>query len=131
MGPRLSHGLAQLFKRRAAPCKPSARAHATCGEQPGPPTRPSADLFSPLPSACPPFSTTVCKLTPLTLKPTVCLLTHLVFPLLEPPLAKMGRMHNPHKGIAGSALPYKRSAPRWLKVSADEIQDQIFKASPS
>ncbi|KAI5481331.1 hypothetical protein MNV49_004953 [Pseudohyphozyma bogoriensis] len=39
----------------------------------------------------------------------------------------MGRMHNPHKGIAGSALPYKRSAPRWLKISPDEICDHIFK----
>merc|ERR1712169_69569 len=41
--------------------------------------------------------------------------------------AKMGRMHNPHKGIAGSALPYKRSAPRWLKTSPEEIKEQIFK----
>ncbi|KDE07284.1 40S ribosomal protein S13 [Microbotryum lychnidis-dioicae p1A1 Lamole] len=39
----------------------------------------------------------------------------------------MGRMHNPHKGLAGSALPYKRSAPKWLKFTADEIQDHIFK----
>ncbi|KAM0749606.1 hypothetical protein T439DRAFT_326486 [Meredithblackwellia eburnea MCA 4105] len=39
----------------------------------------------------------------------------------------MGRMHNPHKGIAGSALPYKRSAPRWLKISPEEINDHIFK----
>ncbi|KAK4331090.1 40S ribosomal protein S13 [Rhodotorula toruloides] len=39
----------------------------------------------------------------------------------------MGRMHNPHKGIAGSALPYKRSAPRWLKISADEVKEHIFK----
>lgn len=28
---------------------------------------------------------------------------------------------------AGSALPYKRTAPRWLKISADEIHDHIFK----
>lgn len=60
----------------------------------------------------------------------------------------MGRLHNPHKGIgtllasllilekssskffqflAGSALPYKRSAPRWLKITSDEVSDQIFK----
>jgi len=39
----------------------------------------------------------------------------------------MGRMHNPHKGISGSALPYKRTAPRWLKTSAEEVSDQICK----
>jgi len=39
----------------------------------------------------------------------------------------MGRMHNPHKGIAGSALPYKRSAPRWLKTSPEEVKEHIFK----
>lgn len=39
----------------------------------------------------------------------------------------MGRMHNPHKGIAGSALPYKRSAPKWLKISAEEIHEHIFR----
>lgn len=39
----------------------------------------------------------------------------------------MGRMHNPHKGIAGSALPYKRSAPKWLKISAEEIVDHCQK----
>ncbi|KAK4056359.1 ribosomal 40S subunit protein S13 [Microbotryomycetes sp. JL221] len=39
----------------------------------------------------------------------------------------MGRMHNPHKGISGSALPYKRSAPRWLKITADDINEHICK----
>ncbi|KAH9812773.1 ribosomal S13/S15 N-terminal domain-containing protein [Melampsora americana] len=39
----------------------------------------------------------------------------------------MGRMHNPHKGIAGSALPYKRTPPRWLKVTPEEVSEQIFK----
>lgn len=28
---------------------------------------------------------------------------------------------------AGSALPYKRSAPRWLKITPDEVSDHIFK----
>ena len=28
----------------------------------------------------------------------------------------MGRMHTPGKGMSGSALPYKRSAPSWLKI---------------
>ena len=36
-------------------------------------------------------------------------------------------MHNPHKGIAGSALPYKRTPARWLKVTAQEVSEQIFK----
>ncbi|KAH8924066.1 hypothetical protein BT69DRAFT_1241448 [Atractiella rhizophila] len=39
----------------------------------------------------------------------------------------MGRMHNPHKGISGSALPYKRTPPRWLKTTPDEVSDQIAK----
>ncbi|KAH9472760.1 hypothetical protein Pst134EA_003365 [Puccinia striiformis f. sp. tritici] len=38
----------------------------------------------------------------------------------------MGRMHNPHKGIAGSALPYKRTPARWLKVTPQEVSEQIF-----
>jgi len=39
----------------------------------------------------------------------------------------MGRLHNPHKGIAGSSLPYRRSAPKWLKATPEEVSDQIFK----
>jgi len=39
----------------------------------------------------------------------------------------MGRMHNPGKGISQSALPYRRSVPTWLKMSSDDVQDQIFK----
>ncbi|KAL7412700.1 ribosomal S13/S15 N-terminal domain-containing protein [Mrakia frigida] len=39
----------------------------------------------------------------------------------------MGRMHAPGKGIASSALPYKRSAPAWLKSTPEEICDHIFK----
>ena len=39
----------------------------------------------------------------------------------------MGRMHSPGKGIAKSALPYKRSAPTWLKISAAEIEDHVCK----
>lgn len=39
----------------------------------------------------------------------------------------MGRIHNPGKGIAGSSLPYKRSAPKWQKTTPEEVADQIFK----
>lgn len=39
----------------------------------------------------------------------------------------MGRMHSRGKGIAASALPYKRSPPSWLKVSAAEVSEHIVK----
>ncbi|XP_050502161.1 40S ribosomal protein S13-like [Diabrotica virgifera virgifera] len=39
----------------------------------------------------------------------------------------MGRMHAPGKGIAQSALPYRRSVPTWLKVTPEEVKDHIFK----
>merc|ERR1712121_165314 len=39
----------------------------------------------------------------------------------------MGRMHNPGKGISQSALPYRRSVPTWLKLTSEDVQDQIFK----
>merc|ERR1712110_216989 len=31
------------------------------------------------------------------------------------------------KGISQSALPYRRSVPQWLKLTSDEVKDQIFK----
>ncbi|VIO91984.1 40S ribosomal protein S13, putative [Brugia malayi] len=37
----------------------------------------------------------------------------------------MGRMHNPGKGISQSALPYRRSVPTWLKLTSEEVQEQI------
>merc|ERR1739841_10652 len=40
---------------------------------------------------------------------------------------RMGRMHAPGKGISQSALPYRRSVPQWLKLTSDEVKDQIFK----
>ena len=40
---------------------------------------------------------------------------------------KMGRMHAPGKGISQSALPYRRTVPQWMKLTSDEVQDQIFK----
>nr|ALS04910.1 40S ribosomal protein S13 [Pseudodiaptomus poplesia] len=39
----------------------------------------------------------------------------------------MGRMHAPGKGISQSALPYRRSVPQWMKMTGDEVKDQIFK----
>ncbi|XP_038051257.1 40S ribosomal protein S13 [Patiria miniata] len=41
----------------------------------------------------------------------------------------MGRMHAPGKGISSSALPYRRSVPTWLKLSSDDVKEQIFKLS--
>jgi small subunit ribosomal protein S13e len=39
----------------------------------------------------------------------------------------MGRMHTPGKGISRSALPYKRSAPAWVKATPTDICDHICK----
>eukprot|EP00742_Colponemidia_sp_Colp-10_P000148 GILJ01000163.1.p1 GENE.GILJ01000163.1~~GILJ01000163.1.p1 ORF type:complete len:175 (-),score=17.25 GILJ01000163.1:115-570(-) len=39
----------------------------------------------------------------------------------------MGRMHSSGKGIASSALPYRRTPPSWLKVSPAELTDHVCK----
>ena len=39
----------------------------------------------------------------------------------------MGRMHSNGKGISKSALPYKRSPPSWLKVTASQVEDHVCK----
>ncbi|CAF3745999.1 unnamed protein product [Rotaria socialis] len=39
----------------------------------------------------------------------------------------MGRMHAPGKGISDSALPYKRTVPSWLKLTSEDVVDQICK----
>ncbi|KAL6072136.1 ribosomal 40S subunit protein S13 [Balamuthia mandrillaris] len=39
----------------------------------------------------------------------------------------MGRMHAPGKGISGSAAPYRRTPPSWLKVTNEEVADNICK----
>ncbi|KAJ6889635.1 hypothetical protein NC652_030384 [Populus alba x Populus x berolinensis] len=39
----------------------------------------------------------------------------------------MGRMHSRGKGISASALPYKRTPPSWLKISAQDVDDSICK----
>merc|ERR1712200_372438 len=31
------------------------------------------------------------------------------------------------KGISQSALPYRRSVPQWMKLTSDDVKDQIFK----
>lgn len=36
-------------------------------------------------------------------------------------------MHAPGKGISGSALPYRRTPPSWLKTTPDEVVEQITK----
>ena len=41
----------------------------------------------------------------------------------------MGRMHAPGKGISQSALPYRRTVPTWLKLTSEDVKDQIFKLS--
>jgi small subunit ribosomal protein S13e len=39
----------------------------------------------------------------------------------------MGRMHSGGKGISKSSLPYKRSPPSWLKITAAQVEDQVNK----
>lgn len=39
----------------------------------------------------------------------------------------MGRMHSKGKGISKSSLPYRRNPPSWLKVSPQDVCDQICK----
>ena len=39
----------------------------------------------------------------------------------------MGRMHAPGKGISDSALPFKRTVPSWLKLTSEDVVDQICK----
>ena len=43
--------------------------------------------------------------------------------------ATMGRMHAPGKGISQSALPFRRTVATWLKLSSDDVKEQIFKLS--
>ena len=37
----------------------------------------------------------------------------------------MGRLHSKGKGIASSAVPYKRTPPSWMKTSSDEVEDHV------
>nr|GME18201.1 40S ribosomal protein S13 [Ipomoea batatas] len=45
----------------------------------------------------------------------------------KPPTATMGRMHSRGKGISSSAIPYKRTPPSWLKISSQDVEDNICK----
>merc|ERR1712242_482958 len=39
----------------------------------------------------------------------------------------MGRMYGHGKGIASSAVPYRRRPPTWLKMKVDDVNDHICK----
>lgn len=39
----------------------------------------------------------------------------------------MGRLHSNGKGISGSAIPYSRQPPSWLKTAPEQVVDQICK----
>lgn len=39
----------------------------------------------------------------------------------------MGRMHAPGKGISRSSLPYRRTAPSWLKTEPEQVKEEIVK----
>ena len=39
----------------------------------------------------------------------------------------MGRVYGNGKGISDSALPYRRTAPSWLNVNKEDIEEQICK----
>jgi len=41
------------------------------------------------------------------------------------PPGTMGRMYSRGKGISGSALPYKKSSPSWLKTTPQEVRDEV------
>ncbi|OWK04633.1 hypothetical protein Celaphus_00002134 [Cervus elaphus hippelaphus] len=36
-------------------------------------------------------------------------------------------MHAPGKGLSQSALPYRCSVPTWLKLTSDDVKEQIYK----
>jgi hypothetical protein len=39
----------------------------------------------------------------------------------------MGRMHSKGKGMASSAIPYKRTPPSWAKASPRDVEDHVCK----
>uniref|UniRef100_A0A2I2ZAA8 Small ribosomal subunit protein uS15 N-terminal domain-containing protein n=1 Tax=Gorilla gorilla gorilla TaxID=9595 RepID=A0A2I2ZAA8_GORGO len=41
----------------------------------------------------------------------------------------MGRMHAPGKGLSRLALPYRHSIPTWLKLTSDDVKEQIYKVA--
>ena len=39
----------------------------------------------------------------------------------------MGRLYGNGKGISQSVMPYRRTAPSWLKMTEDEVNDMVCK----
>ena len=39
----------------------------------------------------------------------------------------MGRMHSSGKGMASSAIPYKRTPPSWAKATAKDVEEHVCK----
>ena len=39
----------------------------------------------------------------------------------------MGRMYSKGKGIARRCLPYRKAAPSWVRISSNDLVDQIIK----
>eukprot|EP00952_Eustigmatos_sp_NYUAD-ZCMA_P011950 48250-Eustigmatos_ZCMA.PRE.1 len=39
----------------------------------------------------------------------------------------MGRMHSSGKGIASSAIPYKRTPPSWAKATPRDVEEHVCK----
>ncbi|EWM23570.1 40s ribosomal protein s13 [Nannochloropsis gaditana] len=39
----------------------------------------------------------------------------------------MGRMHSKGKGMASSAIPYKRTPPSWAKATAKDVEEHVCK----
>lgn len=37
----------------------------------------------------------------------------------------MGRLHSKGKGTSGSAIPYSRQPPSWLKATPEQVTEQI------
>jgi hypothetical protein len=50
-----------------------------------------------------------------------------IFAPTKSQIAKMGRLHSNGKGISGSAIPYSRTPPAWLKTTPEQVVDQICK----
>lgn len=46
---------------------------------------------------------------------------------LHPKPETMGSMHSGGKGISSSAFPYKRTSPSWIKISSQDVDENICK----
>jgi hypothetical protein len=40
---------------------------------------------------------------------------------------QMGRMHSGGKGMASSAIPYKRTPPSWAKATPKDVEEHVCK----